>query len=181
MLFGLIGAKGAGKDETANYLKKKYNFNQYAFAMPLKNICRELFDLSEEQLHGSLKEVIDPRWNTTPRAIFQKVGTEIFRRHLKNELPDLSCNNIWIKRFELWFEQHQNENNVVSDTRFNDEITSIKERKGIIILIQRDLVETDSHASEQIHKEYNADYIIYNNGSITELHNQIDELLSNLQ
>lgn len=181
MLFGLIGSKGAGKDETAKYLLQKYNFKQYAFATPLKNICKELFNLSDEQLHGSLKETIDPRWNTTPRIMFQKIGTEIFRRHLKNEIPELACNNIWIKKFELWFEEHEQDNCVVSDARFIDEISSIQERNGLIILIERDTHNQDNHVSEQIHKEYKPDYIIYNNGSIKDLHDQIDNLLSNLQ
>lgn len=181
MLIGLIGSKGAGKDETAKYLKEAYKFEQYAFATPLKNICRELFNLSDDQLHGHLKETIDERWNTSPRIMFQKIGTEIFRRHLKNEIPELACDNIWIKKFELWFEEQINYNCVVSDARFNDEISSIKERKGIIILIKRDITETDSHVSEQIHKKFKPDFIINNNGSIDDLHKQIDTfLLSNL-
>jgi dephospho-CoA kinase len=181
MLFGLIGSKGAGKDETAKYLMQGYNFRQYAFATPLKNICQELFNLSDEQLHGSLKETLDERWNTTPRNMFQKIGTEIFRRHLKNEIPELACDNIWIKKFELWFEEQKNNKCVVSDARFNDEINSIQERNGLIILIQRDTNNSDTHVSEQIHKEFEPDYIIYNNGSINDLHKQIDNLLSNLQ
>ncbi len=181
MLFGLVGAKGSGKDETANYLKKYHGFQQYAFATPLKNICKELFDLNDEQLHGSLKEVLDPRWNTTPRVLFQKIGTEIFRRHLKNEIPELSCDNIWIKSFEIWFDKHKDQNCVISDCRFIDEIQSVKDRGGKIIIIRRNLVETDGHVSEQIHKEYNADYIIHNNSSIEELHQQLEKILSDLQ
>ncbi len=181
MLFGLIGSKGAGKDETANYLKQKYNFKQYAFATPLKKVCQELFNLTNEQVYGNLKETLDERWNTTPRKLFQKIGTELFKKHLINEIPELSCDNIWIKKFQLWFEENNMDNCVVSDCRFNDELNIIKENKGVIILIKRNLNENDTHISEQIHKDYKADYIIDNNGTILDLHQQIDNILSNLK
>lgn len=180
MLLGLIGSKGAGKDETANYIREKYGFVQYAFATPLKNICKELFSLTDEQLHGNLKETFDERWNTTPRTILQKIGTDLFRQHLKDVIPELSCDNIWIRHFELWFEAHQEERCVISDGRFSDEIKTIQQRGGIIIHINRNVVHTDTHVSEQIHKQFIPNYTIDNNGTIEELHEQIDKLFEKL-
>ena len=181
MLIGLIGAKGAGKSTIAEYLMRGYRFREYAFAEPLKQLCGDLFNLSDAQLYGDQKEVLDERWNTTPRILFQKVGTELFRKQLKKEIPDLNCDNIWIKRFELWYEEHSAEHCVVSDCRFSDEIKSVKDRGGIIVIIHRDLQETDQHASEQIHKNYEPDYHVYNNDNKEVLFEQINELINTLK
>lgn len=52
LILGLSGLAGCGKDYTANVLVERYGFVKVAFADPLKRICREVFDFSEEQLWG---------------------------------------------------------------------------------------------------------------------------------
>ena len=181
MLIGLMGGKGSGKTTVSNYLiNKGYIFKAYAFAEPLKTLCKNLFNLNYEQLEGDLKEVIDPRWGVTPRTLYQKIGTDMFRRHLKNEIPELKCDNIWIKRFEIWYEQNKNYNLLITDARFEDEIKAIKERGGIMILIERETQTNDMHVSEQIHKTYKPDIVIQNDQGLEHLYKRIDEVLSNL-
>mgnify|MGYP000622127740 CR=1 FL=1 len=182
MLIGLIGSKGAGKSTVSDYLiNSLFQFKSYAFANPLKRLCRDLFELRDEQLEGHLKEVVDPRWNVTPRMLYQKIGTELFRHRLKREIPDLLCDNIWIKKFEMWYETHKEGNIVVVDCRFEDEIDAIKKRGGYILCIERDLEQNDHHVSEQIYKTYPADVVIQNDNDLLSLYNKVEAALRHLQ
>jgi hypothetical protein len=52
MIIGLCGQAGVGKDTVADFLVKNNNFVKVAFADPLKRICRDVFDFSNEQLWG---------------------------------------------------------------------------------------------------------------------------------
>jgi hypothetical protein len=73
---GLLGQKGSGKDTLADYLVNNKGFVKYSFATPVKNISKILFNLSDEQLYGNLKEIIDDKLGISPRVIFQRLGTE---------------------------------------------------------------------------------------------------------
>lgn len=51
-LVALLGKAGAGKNTAADYLSKLFNTKQIALADPLKRICKEVFDFSDQQLYG---------------------------------------------------------------------------------------------------------------------------------
>lgn len=100
MIIGLCGQAGAGKDTVADFLVKNHGFVKVALADPLKRICREVFDFSDEQLWGpssernkpderySRKRIIGPPFGEgsfdisiggeflTPRFALQRLGTE---------------------------------------------------------------------------------------------------------
>ncbi len=52
MIIGLSGVAGSGKDFIADLLVKNHDFVKIALADPLKRICRDVFDFSDEQLWG---------------------------------------------------------------------------------------------------------------------------------
>jgi len=52
MIIGLCGVAGSGKDTVADFLVKNHGFVKVAFADPLKRICKDVFDFSDEQLWG---------------------------------------------------------------------------------------------------------------------------------
>lgn len=64
MIIGLCGQAGVGKDTVADFLVKNHGFVKVALADPLKRICREVFDFSDEQLWGpsSERNKPDPRY-----------------------------------------------------------------------------------------------------------------------
>lgn len=55
-LIGITGQKYAGKDTTGNYISELTDYPLYSFAKPLKEFCKVYFNMSEEELNGSLKE-----------------------------------------------------------------------------------------------------------------------------
>lgn len=52
MIIGITGKAGSGKDTVADMLVTHFNFVKVALADPLKRICKEVFDFSDDQLWG---------------------------------------------------------------------------------------------------------------------------------
>jgi hypothetical protein len=180
MIIGLTGNKFCGKDTFANYLIKKHNFIRFAFADCLKSVCKDIFLLSEEQVNGKLKEVVDPRWGLSPRVIFQRFGTDIFRDNLKTFFPEikLKSGSIWIERFKIFYEENKYRNIVITDIRFPDESMIVKEVGGIIVKIKRNTGFIDNHKSENLFIMSN--HLIYNNKSIETFHYKIEKILDKI-
>jgi ribosomal protein S16 len=173
-LIGFCGNKRVGKDTSASILMEKHNFVKYAFADALKEACKTIFLFSEEQINGNKKEVKDKRWGISPRKVFQRFGTEIFRNSLGEFFPELKefQNDFWVYRFKLWYEKmkkkNPNVNIVITDVRFPNEAKVIKDLGGYIVKITRPSRKktNDIHISEQHIKTIRSDYEIYNNNTI---------------
>jgi hypothetical protein len=161
-IIGLTGYKGSGKDTAANFMWF-LGYKRFAFADNLKKICEIAFGLSHAQLHGNAKEIIDTRYNLTPRQIMQIVGTDLF----KNRFP-----HIWINAFKNTY--IPGKCYVITDVRFEDEAQCIKECGGKIICINRGLKRNDTHISE---REIPHDLRVTNTGTKLELYKKIYDLL----
>ena len=179
LIVGLQGLAGSGKSTMAAILQKELGFSEYAFAAPLKEACKSLFALSDEQVYGDLKEVDDPIWKVSPRYILQRFGTEMIRQHLFKELPDLhhKSSSLFIDLAQRFIYSKPDQNIVLSDVRFEDEAALVTENEGILVRIVRDscsrsrLSETHSpeHASARAKLEGpEPDIIIYNNGTMSD-------------
>ena len=187
-LIVISGKAKSGKDTLGDILKAKFTESYYtmAYANELKRRCREDFNLTREQLFGDLKEVPDTRYpkkikwftvltgtNTdeipeqeywTPREILQHMGTESYRA-----VDD----GFWVKQLFKYINRNNLENVIITDGRFPDEINAVKDRGGVHIRIMREeegAAQGQQHASE-VSLDYfeDADYIVQNNGTITEL------------
>jgi hypothetical protein len=64
----------SGKSTTATYLEKEYGATLLSISRPIKKIVQAMFDFSDEQTWGNLKEVVDERWGITPRKPMQDLG-----------------------------------------------------------------------------------------------------------
>jgi len=172
MLIGIVGKKGAGKDTLGDYCVNKYDFMKYSFATPLKQICKILFLLTDEQLFNqNLKECIDSRWNLSPRKMFQLIGTDFMRNQLDKD--------IWIKHFTYWYDLNKDKNIIITDCRFQNEIDAIIMLGGIIIRIDRKLQFVDNHESEiNIDQLKNINNTINNDSDINNLYNQFDRIIA---
>jgi len=174
MIIGLIGKKRVGKTTFSDYLVDKYQFKTIAFADPIKESAKIIFNLTEEQVNGDLKEIIDKRWDLTPRQILQKLGTEGCR--------NIFGQDIWIKRLKMELSKEENNNIIVSDIRFPNEAEAVKEMGGKLIkIIKSDLpINKDSHISEQLIDKIESDMLIKNDFSMEEYYEHIDTLIRNV-
>ena len=177
-LIGLVGFKGSGKGEVAKYLGTERCFNNTrfrteSFAALLKKVCKEVYGLNDEQLYGKLKEVVDPFWGVTPRAILQDIGTRGFRE-------SVTGSDTWVRALERRIGVGHV---VIDDVRFGNEIQMIRRRGGEIWLVSRPEADpgipTDQlHESERLPREGGLffDAIIHNDGDVLDLYCEVDAI-----
>jgi hypothetical protein len=137
---GLIGPIGCGKDTLADYFTL-YKFTKLSFASKLKDVLSIVFGWDRNNLEGitpesrEWREQVDPYWNISPRMALQKVGTDMFRNFISQD--------VWVKSISKEIDK-LNENNqpvVITDCRFLNEAELIKEKNGLLLYIQRDKAE----------------------------------------
>ena len=192
MIIGLCGAQSSGKDTVANILISEYGFVKLTFASTLKDVVAILFSWPRDLLEGLTEESriwrenVDDFWseklsipNFTPRKALQMIGTDLFRIHFNND--------IWISivenKISTILKNNPNTNIVISDCRFTNEFSLIKQfPDSHIIMILREKNKSINklyHSSETEWVNYNFDAILQNDNSIDDLKPNIKSLLSN--
>lgn len=179
MLIAVVGKMRSGKDTFADYLMEHTpgKYTKRALADPLKNACKEIFLFSDAQLHGDEKESYDERWGTTARRVLQVVGSELFRDEFPKHIDGIGS-NLWVKHFELWYEQLENKNVVLPGLRFQNEIEMVKKLGGIVIQVvsNKRLPPKDTHKSENSVLT-GIDLVLENDGTLEEYHTLIEETI----
>jgi hypothetical protein len=178
MLIGLGYAARSGKDEVANLLVRDYGFKKIAYADAVKDAVRVIFGLTQRQLYGDEKELVDEYCQDTHRNILQKVGTECMRRGYRDD--------IWIKALfrQLSLDEDGEPDWVVTDVRFSNEADAVKERGGWLVKVSRperlrDQIATKLHASETSMIGYEGwDYEIVNDDSLETLSEKVDDMIT---
>lgn len=181
MIIGLIGGIGSGKTTLTNYIVQNYDFTEYSFAEPLKQIGK-IFGFTQEQLYGTQEQKLEihSKWGISGRTFLQKIGTELFRGKLYDVIPEMKGEDtIWIELFKTKYKQEP-KNYIVSDIRFLDEALAIKKLGGILIRLKRTNLEDGNeynHTSEQQINKIQYDYFIDNdNLSIEESRRCFDSI-----
>jgi hypothetical protein len=141
MIIGIAGFQGSGKDTIADYLQNIYGFKRDSFAGTLKDAVSAVFGWDRELLEGRTKESrawreqVDAWWanrlnmpDLTPRLVLQKWGTEVARKSWHDDT--------WIASLENKLRKTNNDI-VISDVRFPNEIAAIKRAGGIVIRVTR--------------------------------------------
>ena len=184
MLIGLVGLIGSGKDTVAERLVTHHGYKRDSFAKSLKDAVSSMFNWDRDMLEGNTtssrhwREQPDKFWSekmgkeVTPRLILQQFGTEIMRGQMYD--------GIWV---DSVIGRYKGENTVISDTRFQNEIKTIKAHGGKILLVKRgelptreEMQKQGAHRSEWDWMGSEFDYIIENNGTLTQLNVKIDKL-----
>jgi hypothetical protein len=113
----LLGRAGSGKTSAGKYIQDKYGATVVRFAEPLKNLARELWGFSHEQVWGSfeIKEQVDPRVGISPREALQRLG-EGCRKYVNAGVWIEACFNQIRKKIAEGVELF-----VIDDTRYVNE------------------------------------------------------------
>jgi len=198
MIIGICGLIGAGKDTAADYLVNWHEFRRDSFASTLKDAVASVFNWDRELLEGRTKsarewrEQPDHWWadrleiaQLTPRWVLQYWGTDVFRDHFHQD--------IWIASLENKLRKTE-DNVVISDCRFANEVESIRRAGGRVIRIVRGAdpkwfelakrtpelmssVFPAVHASEYSWAPTEFDFVIENNGTIDGLYAELKNLV----
>jgi hypothetical protein len=189
IIIGITGKINSGKTTISNYLEEEYEFKQYSFADPIKNMAisfgfrhHEVFGTQEQKLE------INKHWGISGRHFLQKLGTDIFRDIVPKVIPDLNLGasgSPWIRAFEIhMLEQNKKKDIVIGDVRFVNEAESIQKLGGCIIKICDSSLKKDDgtskHASETEMDNIHGNFVIYNTGTLDELYCKIDSILCEL-
>jgi len=189
MLIGLVGLIGSGKDTVAERLITHHGYKRDSFAKSLKDAVSSMFNWDREMLEGNTsqsrkwREQPDKFWSekmgkeVTPRWVLQYFGTEVMRQGMYDA--------IWI---DSVIGRYKGENTVISDTRFINEIKTIKAHGGIVVLVKREEIPTreemqkqGTHQSEWDWIGSNFDYTIDNTSSLEGLNANVDQFIHQLQ
>ena len=212
MIIGICGLIGAGKDTAADYLVNLHHFRRESFANSLKDAVAHVFGWDRTMLEGRTKqsrewrETRDEWWSErlgmeiTPRYILQQWGTEVCRRAFHDD--------IWIASLENKL-RNSEDDVVITDCRFPNEIKAIKNAGGIVVrvvrgpepkwyeaaasvnrgpdgnptwsLSKKKLEKLGIHASETSWVGTKFDAVLDNNGTMDELYQQVKSLVTNHQ
>ncbi|WP_137822147.1 deoxynucleotide monophosphate kinase [Pseudomonas sp. D(2018)] len=178
LIIGLHGRARSGKDTVARYLAVHLSLLSYAFAEPLKQVLAELFHLTQAHLEGDLKELALPGIGKSPRELMQLLGTEWGRDRVHPQLWLLLAE----QNLQLLAEHHQDMKGVViRDVRFENEADWLRSKGGIIVHLQRpDAQQVAGHSSENGLAIAPDDLVIHNDGSLSELYDKLDALITRL-
>jgi hypothetical protein len=171
----------SGKSTCADYLVNNYNYEKVALASSLKRMIQLLLqDLGfssediQEMLYGSKKEyILTELGNKSTRQLMQLLGTEFGR--------NLITPNIWLKTTQREISNIMLNGSgrvVVEDLRLLNEADYFKNKDfKIVKIIRPDNTLKSQHSSESALENYNFDYTIINNSSLSNLYKAVDNML----
>lgn len=193
-IIALCGFSGSGKDTVANILISNYGYTKISFGSALKDVLSIVFGWDRTMLEGITPEdrekrnIVDTWWanklnipELTPKMMMMYIGTNIFRNSFHKDIWTL----IVMRQLSLY------DRIVITDCRFPNEITMIKENGGKLYFIQRnkpiwfdnykqgmDCQEAEQlHDSEKTWIREDFDGIIVNDGSISDLDNIVSKFI----
>jgi len=116
----------------------------------------------------------------TVREFLQKLGTDAIRQGLHDQAwvnalfsdyteEKVGSGPLSYIEYPKW---------IISDLRFSNEYSAIKERNGIVIRVERPSIgQTSNHISETALDDYTFDKVIVNDGSIDDLREKVKDLI----
>ena len=179
MIIGISGTIGSGKTTISKYLKKKYNFVEYAFADPIKKFAIDI-GFKHKEVYGTQDEklAINVWWGVSGRTFMQKFGTELCRDIMPKIIPNMNIKNgnIWINIFKNYIHENKNKNFVISDVRFLNEFNAIKDKNGILIKIIRPHIHPEKKHISDLNIKSTYDFVIVNDGTKKALFEKLDKI-----
>lgn len=175
-IIGLIGYAGAGKSESARYLREIHGFQTPHIGRPLKAMLAALLreiGYGEETIaryvDGDLKREVIPELGVTSTYAQQTLGTEWGRDCIA---PDLWL-SLWLAKADRTLAEG---GRIVQESvRFINELEALRARGALIVEIRRPGVGPISdHPSEVLPGE--PDVVIDNDRSVVNLQLRLDGL-----
>lgn len=174
-IIGISGKKGSGKDTFYKLFNKHspYIYQNAKLTDKLREIASNITGLPLSYFYDRNKyDTHLDIWGMNIRQLLQKLGLEALRENFDYD--------VWLKTFFANYDKE--ENYMITDIRFPNEIEAIREHGGIVIRLEgRSEDDGDNHGSEHALNNFNDyDYIIDNSGSIDNYENEILELIDQM-
>jgi hypothetical protein len=176
MIIGLSGYAQSGKDSTAELLCLNYGYTRLAFADPMRQALMIINPKLDSITHVS-DFVEDYGWdiakkNPEVRRLLQLLGTDFGRKMLGDD--------VWIKIALSGIKPEDKV--VISDVRFPNEADAIRKLGGIVWRInRRNHSAVNGHVSEHAMDNYMFNHVIYNDGTLDDLSDEVFMLAKQLK
>jgi hypothetical protein len=206
MIIGITGLISSGKGTVADILVEEHNFIKLSFADKLKDGVASVFGWNRDMLEGDSlesrewRETVDEFWTKetgreiTPRLVLQEFGTDCMRNGFYQ--------GIWVSLLKQEILNNSQNNYIIPDVRFKNEIKVIKDIGGQVWNVRRgelpdwweyaiqDNNNPDSSLMKDNHPEIHQsewkwidsdnlfDKILYNDDSIKALYSKVSDSLS---
>lgn len=200
-IIGITGFIGSGKGTVGDMLKE-HGYKPMSFASKVKDVVSVVFGWDRALLEGDTKEsreyreIVDPYWSAimgkeiTPRYILQITGTELFRKHIHND--------VWVHALFKDIENSGYDKVVITDARFPNELKQIKNYGGTCLRVKRgnepewydtalrantgeDVLYLEmmhkAHLSEWAWVGHRFDSVISNDGTLDDLRQKVNSIL----
>lgn len=191
-VIAICGLKRSGKDTVAEMIlrhgtsSKEPGYEIRHIATRLKEVVKLLFDFSNEQMMGNEKDILDERWNITPRRAMQYFGTEMVQHHMSKLLLNDRGKYFWIDNLTSQI-NGSNKIQVIPDLRFLHEYDTLntlyKGKLTIIRVIREKMYASDdisnTHISESEYFNIPPNIIIKNDGTLDDLDQYVEKLCKN--
>jgi hypothetical protein len=176
MIIGLSGYAQSGKDTVAELLCLNYKYHRRAFADPMRDAIYTLNPIVFN-LNSRVADLVDEygwdvaKANPEVRRLLQVFGTDVGRK-MFNE-------NFWVDIALAGL--HDKHRVVVSDVRFPNEAEAIKKLGGQVWRINRhNHTPVNGHKSEHAMDNYMFKHVLYNDGTIDDLADEVFMLAKEL-
>lgn len=196
-LIAVSGWKTAGKDTVGHYLMSRYKYQPISFAYELKNMVAKLYPVHRFWLDDQSKKEM-PLLNMPVIATdpFSKVIHEMLADELKSGYwtPRALCilegsvkrsvyANYWVKKVLEHVIQDEHHNYVITDMRYCNEadVTKLMIPSANILRVERaGLKITTLDPSERDLDNYRFDRVLRNDGTIEDLHKEVDKYMQEI-
>jgi len=178
-LIAICGYKRSGKDTIADFLAANYGYRTIKIAEGLKNMVKNIFDFTDDQLENESKDLVDHRWGIAPRRAMQFFGTEIMQHEVQKLLPGIG-RSFWMRKIKTTLSSASPQDKfVISDMRFLHEYEDLKEFQPFIIKVTNPSVKCiDAHCSETEFKDIPCHIEIINDGTLEALYEKVRYIIN---
>ncbi len=180
-LIALTGKAGSGKDTAAKLLAKgpkgyhRLGYHRLALADPLKDAAAAIFGLSRESMDDpALKEVQVEYWGMSRREMLQQLGDAV-----REKFGD----DVFIRRWELSYNNFSRSNVVVTDCRADIEADRFRELGGHIVAVVRGAGLTGFTGTHWTERGLSTppDLTIDNTGDMAQLESEVQRILKEIR
>lgn len=186
-LLGFGGLRRSGKDASSDHLVETQGFVKLGMSDVLARCLYVLNPLIP--LHGQhiryadivdMVGYVEAKKIPEVRQLLQRLGTDVGR--------DILGEDIWVSALEKTIKEHRAAGTPVALTgvRFSNELEMIRRAGGTTVYIHRpseastDAESIATHKSEKGLRPEDFDHQIINDGSLSELYAQVDEVISRI-